>query len=206
MADVFEDRKDLDVWRARLWTIISETPWLDWLLLTKRPENASMMVPWSDNWPGNVWLGTTVEDQEWANRRVPILLGLPASVRFLSCEPLLGPITISSWLLKKADVANAGEKPTKDNAHRQGLHWVIAGGESGHGARPMHPAWLRSLRDQCVNGGIAFHFKQWGNWHPVETLSEHFAKVLAWEGVRFERMSKSSAGRDLDGRSWDEFP
>ncbi len=207
MADVFEDRRDLDAWRLRLWAIIGETPWLNWLLLTKRPENAAAMVPWSDKWPGNVWLGTTVEDQEWANRRVPVLLNLPAVVRFLSCEPLLGPIHISGWLMKKDGLAKAGEnRPTDEVVSKEGLHWVIAGGESGHGARPMHPAWVRSLRDECIDAGIAFHFKQWGNWRPVETPPQGSAKILVHGGMHFERMSKSIAGRDIDGKFWNGFP
>jgi len=206
MADVFEDRGDLDSWRLRLWTLIGETPWLDWLLLTKRPEHAASLVPWTDTWPSNVWLGTTVEDQEWANRRIPILLNLPAVVRFLSCEPLLGPIDISDWLTKDALTRDEENLPLGRAALRQGIHWVIAGGESGHGARPMHPFWVRSLRDQCVKAGIAFHFKQWGNWRPVESPRQKSAQVQVQGGMCFERMSKSVAGRELDGRFWDDLP
>ena len=90
MADVFESRADLKPERAKLWEVITKTPALDWLLLTKRPQNIAKMVPWGKKWPDNVWIGTTVEDQKFAALRLPHLLALPAAVRFLSCEPLLG--------------------------------------------------------------------------------------------------------------------
>lgn len=141
MADVFEDRRDLDSQRARLWDLIRATPSLDWLLLTKRPENFRML-PWGgydDPWP-NVWVGTTVEDQERADLRIPLIGVVPAVVRFLSCEPLLGPITLPS----------------------SNVHWVIVGGESGHGARPMWVAWAHSLVEQCRAAGIACFVKQLG--------------------------------------------
>src|SRR5206468_8037213 len=98
MADVFEARADLNSWRERLWALIDATPNLDWLLLTKRPDQIATKVPWRKNWPDNVWLGTTAENQLWAGRRIPILLKHPAAVRFASCEPLLGPVDLSSWL------------------------------------------------------------------------------------------------------------
>ena len=93
MADVFELRTVLDPWRVRLWKLIDKTPWLDWLLLTKRPQNIEKKVPWENDWPENVWLGTTVENQKYADERLPILLKFPAKRRFLSCEPLLGSMT-----------------------------------------------------------------------------------------------------------------
>jgi protein gp37 len=94
MADVFEDHPALPPERAKLWPLIEATPWLDWLLLTKRIENVSGMVPWGESWPENVWIGTSVENQEWADERIPILLKVPAIVRFLSVEPMLGPVTL----------------------------------------------------------------------------------------------------------------
>jgi protein gp37 len=155
MADVFELRSDLDPWRTKLWNLIDETPWLDWLLLTKRPQNIEKKISWKV-WPTNVWLGITVEDQERAKERLPILLQFPAKRRFLSCEPLLGPVDLSKW-----------------TQHRQKslypIDWVIAGGESGPNSRAMLPGWARSLRDQCQQSGIPFHFKQWGHWAPVTT-------------------------------------
>lgn len=92
MADVFEERRDLDPTRERLWRLIEVTPNLDWQLLTKRPQAVKRIAPWGDDWPSNVWLGTTVEDQDRANLRLPLLLSIPAKVRFLSCEPLIGPV------------------------------------------------------------------------------------------------------------------
>src|ERR1035437_10015657 len=101
MADVFELRSDLDPWRVRLWNLIDENPWLDWLLLTKRPQNIENKVPWKNGWPDNVWLGATVENQKYADERLPILLQFPAKRRFLSCEPLLGPVDLSAWTRRR---------------------------------------------------------------------------------------------------------
>lgn len=190
MSDVFESRAELNSWRARLWPLIESTPWLDWLLLTKRPQNASRMTPWTGSWPENVWLGTTTENQKYADLRIPHLLEVPARIRFLSAEPLLGPLSIRHW---------------------PRLDWVIAGGESGHGARPSHPDWVRSLRDECRAGDIAFHFKQWGHWAPelphgitarqrVQLTGDHAADTTLYG------LGKSVAGRQLDGRTWDQFP
>lgn len=134
MADVFEPREDLDLWREALWALIDATPSLDWQLLTKRPEEVAGMVPWGDDWPANVWLGTSVENQEWADKRIPELLKIPARLRFLSCEPLVGPTWILSYLL-----------------HGQ-VDWVIIGGESGPHARRMDLMWARSLVNQCRKG------------------------------------------------------
>lgn len=145
MADVFDPEAPADV-RKRLWNLIAATPFLDWLLLTKRPERVREFLPdpWGPNgWP-NVWLGTSVENQRRADERVPRLLNIPARVRFLSCEPLLGPVSLlrQDWL--------------------SGLHWVITGGESGRGARPVDPEWFRMLKADCEFGGVAFFMKQMG--------------------------------------------
>lgn len=177
MADVFEYHPQLDDPRRRLWDLIEETPDLDWLLLTKRPENITPA------WGAleNVWLGTSVENQEQADTRIPLLLRVPVRVRFLSCEPLLGPVDID----QACRYANGTRRPN------WGLEitWIIAGGESGANARPMHPAWARSLRDQAHAAGVAFFFKQWG---------EHDAGG--------QRVGKHVSGRLLDGRTWDELP
>lgn len=195
MADVFERRSELKEPREALWHLIDKTPWLDWLLLTKRPQNIEHMVPWSDTWPSNVWLGTTVENQNWAEKRLPLLLKHRAAVRFLSCEPLLGSIDLSSWI-----------KPNQSEG-LHGIDWIIAGGESGPHSRPMHPAWARSLRDQASNAGVAFHFKQWGHWVPKELTTEEQKKaVIEIDGVQMVGMGKKEAGRKLDGDTWDGFP
>lgn len=199
MADVFEARKDLDETRRRLWVLIDQTPNLDWLLLTKRPEQVAGMVPWRDNWPKNVWLGTTVENQKYAEIRLPELVQNKAACLFLSCEPLLGEVDLSKWL------------PTRKEASRGYINWVIAGGESGAGARPMHPDWARSLRDQCLERRVAFHFKQWGHWAPLESGNGHVLRQLEVESaaggkITLGRYLKKEAGRILDGKTWDGVP
>ena len=194
MADVFERRPELAPLRQRLWQLITDTPALDWLLLTKRPEHVLRHVPWTGTWPDNVWAGVTAENQRWATKRIPLLLQLPAAVRFVSCEPLLGPLDLTAWI----------------RGNRR-IDWVIAGGESGHKARPMNPEWARALRDQCTAAGVPFHFKQWGHWRPDDEKAASTNKRLAVEDsdgqvVTLVRMGKHAAGRDLDGLIWDEFP
>lgn len=191
MADVFEENADLVSERQKLWALIEATPWLDWLLLTKRPEHINVMLPqqWLDHPRPNVWLGTSVETQDQAARRIPLLQGVRAAVLFLSCEPLLGPLDLDGLAYEAAGPARSGYNPLVD--------WIIVGGESGHGARPMHPDWVRSLRDQCTTAGIAFHFKQWGEYEPCE-------EAVVMPASR--RVGKKRAGRLLDNRTWDQFP
>ena len=139
MADVFEDHPQVVEARKRLWGLIEATPWLQWQLLTKRIENVAQMAPWGDSWPSNVWLGTSVENQKYADLRIPVLLEIPAKTRFLSCQPLLGPVTLAkSW--RGADVFQPDQI---------GVDWIIAGGESGPKSRRSELAWFLSLRDQC---------------------------------------------------------
>ena len=142
LADVFDNHKSiLPAWRRELWELIRQCPDLDWLLLTKRPQNIVRFLPddWGDGYR-NVWLGTTAENQvEW-DRRWPHLANAPARIRFFSCEPLLGPI----------EMRGGGQ-----------LHWMITGGESGVNYRPANPDWFRSLRDQCAMLDVPFLFKQW---------------------------------------------
>lgn len=172
LSDVFEDRKDLDVPRARLFTLVRQTPWLDWLLLTKRPENARRL--WSmaalashgwdqanepPVWAPNVWLGTTVEDQASAEERIPHLLSVPAKLRFLSMEPLLAPVDLWAFLkgsIRDKSLAALGSPPMP------GVDWVIVGGESGSHARPFELAWARDLVRQCRAAGVAPFVKQIG--------------------------------------------
>ena len=144
MADVFEENPQVTEARRRLWELIDATPMLDWLLLTKRPENIERMVPgqWLLSPPANVWYGTSVETQEQADSRLPKLAQVPAALRFLSCEPLLGPVTLAAWL--------------------GAVQWVITGGESGPRARDAQPAWFRAIRDECCAHGTPFFHKQNG--------------------------------------------
>lgn len=215
--------------RHRLFTLIDATPNLDWLLLTKRPENVLRFAfdAWCKKVPGhvsqnegdgrtwsfppNVWIGTTVENQAAADERIPHLLRVPAAVRFLSCEPLLGPVDLSEWMYT-IRVEHNGDGDTQEVPCKPDIHWVIAGGESGPGARPMHPDWARSLRDQCVAAGVAFHFKQWGDWGDgyagMPRTEAHKFGQKAWDGVEpiLYQIGKKKAGRLLDGRTWDELP
>lgn len=163
LCDVFEDAPGLDRIRMDLWQTIRECSWLDWLLLTKRPENIPRMLPrdWGDGWM-HVWLGTSAENRETWYRRTWELVQVPAIVRFVSVEPLLGFIdcAFDAWFHKDYD----GTRPLtqKDGARRMRdlLHWIIVGGESGAGRREMNLGWARFIRDQCREAGIAFWFKQ----------------------------------------------
>jgi protein gp37 len=199
MADVFEIRIELNPWREQLWQLIKNTPWLDWLLLTKRPQNILKKVPWTNDWPANIWIGTTVEDQKRADERLPILLQIPAQCRFLSCEPLLGPVDLTAWTIDRAKKLYP-------------IDWVIAGGESGPGARVMLPGWARQLRDQCQASSVPFHFKQWGHWAPVAMPKEEKKGIRKfWDDVLgfdifMEAKGKKIAGRRLDGMTWDQLP
>jgi protein gp37 len=226
MADVFEEHPGVVEARARLFALIEATPNLDWLLLTKRPENIMRLMPrqWDESFygiPANVWLGTSVEDQRRADERIPHLLRVPARIRFLSCEPLLGPVNLDHYLID--DWTRIGND-VHYHEHPP-IHWLIVGGESGHGARPMHPDWTRALRDQAVAAGIVFHFKQWGEWLPfercgvegegsyaaadgrlipVDLLMRHAHEIHNDSGI--VKLGKHAAGRLLDGREWNELP
>ena len=199
MADVFENRKDLIPHRLRLLELIAQTPNLDWLLLTKRIHLVRRQLPKGYDFPRNVWLGATVENQD-AVKRIKYLLEFDSpSVRFLSCEPLLGPIDIRKYLAR-------GENGTH-------VDWVIAGGESGAHSRPMDPAWPMSLKEQCIDAKVPFHFKQWGHWAPIEQVVEFVKKstpitVVSHDGtdVSLAAIGKGKAGRALDGKYWDGFP
>lgn len=234
-------------------------------------------------WPlPNVWIGTSVENQKYADLRIPALLETPAAVRFLSCEPLLGPVDLTRWLRPVPDcghVASEDGTCTHPDAmtpecHRwadcpvrkryddwHGLDWVIVGGESGHGARAMHPDWARQIRTGCEVAGVPFFFKQWGEWGPADFIVRVCDPDVGWQGTEEElaaakadseargathvhtghsyledgerrywlheighkpwslervglpdgtaairRWGKKRAGRELDGRTWDEFP
>jgi protein gp37 len=246
LADVFEGPETLprDVIkdgrlryaRLRLFGLIEQTASLNWLLLTKRPQNITpilaeifddlelfpekagewptlmgrMLLEWlRDNPPDNVWLGTSVENQQTADERIPHLLRVPAAKRFLSMEPLLGPVSLIPYL--------------------NSLSWVIVGGESGANARPMHPDWVRTIRDQCVKASVPLFFKQWGNYEPVTpvydgrdtTLENGDEVIVNYDGSIhnerdgqpndprawfMRRVGKTAAGRLIDGQEWSEVP
>ena len=197
----------------------------------------------------NIWLGVSVEDQAAADERIPYLLETPAAVRWISAEPLLGAIDLSNLDDGRAhreipkeywsEGFDTEDSPpavgycslTGDRWLRFGdwsqtgtkLDWVVVGGESGHGARPMHLAWARSIRDQCDAAEVPFHFKQWGEWAPRELWNprctypqvaikpdgsevDHDTAPQSVGGQRFEKVGKKLSGRLLDGREWNEYP
>jgi protein gp37 len=250
-------------WLADLLAIIKETPHLDWLLLTKRPELWRERLTKAYKWcfdqgmkkdalncfiqawiqgreiPSNVWIGASVENQK-ATSRIPHMLQIPGYVRFLSCEPLLGSVDLTkvTWPLKHdVDVLRGGAWNAPgclpgftNHSDMELIHWVICGGESGPNARPMHPDWARSLRDQCVAAGIPFHFKQWGefsncgshnglsgtDYTVLKDGTAYLSAGLSMDAVRKEhrahfgyfaavmmcRCGKKNAGRLLDGREF----
>ena len=186
LADVFDNQIDA-TWRGDLWNLIHDCDHLDWLLLTKRPQNIRVMLPpdWGEGWP-NVWLGTSVENQTEADRRIPHLLGVPAAVRFLSCEPLLSELDIrwsmvddcfriASSLLMRGVFSPGAETLGP-------IDWVIVGGESGPGARPMQEEWAQSLRDQCAAARVAFFMKQMGGARNKRGEIEDFPETLRVRG------------------------
>jgi protein gp37 len=177
MCDVFEDHPTIDAEREKLWPLIRSTPWLDWQLLTKRPERIAVNLPgdWGATGYANVWLGTSVESQAYLER-MAVLGDVPASVRFVSCEPLLGRLSLRS-LLELIDVDEQW--------------WVIVGGESGPGCRPMELEWARTLRDECWEYDIPFFLKQLGGSNP----RGHHLAVL--DGERHTEMPQSAVTTSL---------
>ncbi len=220
LADVFEDHPEVTEWRREFFHMIEETPFLRWMLLTKRIDLVEQMTKelWGTDWPRNVWIGTSVEGQREADARLPILLNLqgPAE-RFVSAEPLLDEVVVAGQI-------NSGRYP---------LSLLIVGGESGPKARPMHPAWARTLIDQAEAAGVPAYFKQWGEYTPYQPtvadsgypggqrldwdreptawLDRATARVVRaehevprfgdWQGMW--RVGKGAAGRRLDGLIYD---
>lgn len=250
MSDWLDDEVPIE-WLAFLLKTIRETPHLDWQLLTKRPEQWAYRIggaegylrcadSWTEmmlrNWlngeaPPNVWVGTTVEDQVRAEERIPALIKIPARVRYLSCEPLLGPLELGRWLAPErgAEVHFSGDREALGNEQfrgamaammtaavrwHRGIHWVIAGGESGKSVdrtRPMHPRWLYDLMDQVTEADVPFLFKQWGAWCPAPAAHLEGRKELLrgekfLDGTLMLFAGKELAGREMLGRTWDEFP
>lgn len=265
MSDLFH--KDIpDSYIAQVFATMARTPQHTYQILTKRhgrmrsligdamdggqrlleaaPDEETAQVLYDAFWPlPNVWLGVSVEDQKRADLRLPALVDTAAAVRFLSCEPLLGPVDLSKWMpaghanwrcqgpdcrhfysgpLQK-HCPNCGRAGYWSGSHTgngrpngQPVGWVIVGGESGRGARPMAPQWATSLRDQCAAADVPFFFKQWGEYAPTGYLvigGTSKGTLLAGDpvddlGHRVElaRVGKKNAGRELDGRTWDEFP
>ena len=228
MSDLFHEKVP-DELIARAFAMMAQTPRHTYQILTKRParmralvgdafgggvrlidaaenagdEETARALYEADGWPlPNVWLGVSAEDQATAERRVPALLETAAAVRFVSAEPLLGPVDLTAlaarggaYLDALAGVVYAAAPGCVD--------WVICGGESGPRARPMHPSWARSLRDQTAARGRAFFMKQWGEFAPARNDEAWQVGTEFWPVWRY---GKKSAGRFLDGREWNEMP
>lgn len=215
LADVFDNAVP-QAWRADLFQLIADTPHLDWLLVTKRIGNVPGMLPYF--WPAiqhNVWLGITVVNQAEADRDIPKLLAVPARVRFLSVEPMLGFIELElrceNW---SDDISMDPEtgayeccKACDHTGIKNAIDWVICGGESGPHARPMRADWARDLRDQCQRADVPFLFKQWGEWLPPgqDGAPDRDEQVINASDEPL-RVGKAAAGRLLDGRTHDAFP
>lgn len=266
MSDLFH--KDIpDSYIAQVFATMARTPQHTYQILTKRhgrmrsligslidggqslleaaPDEETALALYDTVWPlPNVWLGVSVEDQKRADLRIPALVDTAAAVRFLSCEPLLGPVDLTRWMPAghaswqcqgsgcrrfyagplQQHCPDCGREGYWTGSHTgngrpngQPIGWVIAGGESGHGARPMSPDWARALRDQCAAAQVPFLFKQWGEYQPTDwkVIGRPSDKrnVLVGDpiddlGHRWEmrRVGKGKAGRELDGRTWDQFP
>lgn len=248
-SDLFHDDVP-DEFIARVWAVMAATPQHTYQILTKRHGRMRSLLRnpnfsgdlladvWFHaiprerrnrgliEWPlRNVWLGVSVEDQQRADLRIPALLDTPAAVRFLSCEPLLGPVDLSCGNVRPGFHAPCDGMCRGALLH--GIDWVIVGGESGPDARPMHPAWARQLRDQCVAAGVPYFLKQRGEWTwdarpedswynraPLHYVSPLDGRVVdeqtaiadggPFTGV--DRVGKRAAGRELDGRTWDQYP
>jgi protein gp37 len=224
MSDWLDDAVPVH-WLAFLLETIALCPALTFQLLTKRPQlfrrrmeevifesaahaaedwphgGADVASFWLANSPPkNVWIGTTVEDQHAADTRIPQLLEIPACVRYLSCEPLLGPVNLGDY-----------RHTSQGEWKMDGFHWVIAGGESGGQARASHPDWFYSLRDQCTAANVPFFFKQWGEWIPSGKEATHLPESKGYKPDRFRdglivlRAGTAAAGRQLEGREWNEY-
>ena len=265
MSDLFH--KDIpDEYISRVFATMARTPQHTYQILTKRhgrmrslvgslidggqrlleaaPDEETAQALYDTVWPlPNVWLGVSVEDQARADLRIPALVDTAAAVRFLSCEPLLGPVDLTAWMPDghaswrcqgpdcrrfyagplERHCPNCGREGHWTSSHTgngrpngQPIGWVIVGGESGRGARPMAPQWATNLRDQCAAADVPFFFKQWGEYAPTGYLvigGTSKGTLLAGDpvddlGHRVElaRVGKKNAGRELDGRTWDEFP
>lgn len=253
MSDLFHEKLDAR-YIDRVFAVMALAPQHTFQVLTKRPQRMLSYLQdrtkrgqlpiaqngmdlgnlwfdgWLKPWPlPNLWLGVSVENQEAADERIPLLLQTPAAKRFLSCEPLLGSLDLSEALAVEQVKLFDRQRShwTERTGESRKIDWVIAGGESGPKARPMHPDWARALRDQCNAAGAAFFFKQWGEWEPREQWSGHqgggrFEPMIAITpdgsqvphdvvpqdvgGQRFARVGKKHAGRRLDGVEHSEFP
>lgn len=228
MGDLFHLGVDFGMVHE-VFDVMWQSPHHTFLVLTKRPERMfefmtqkNIQNMYGNEWPlKNVWLGVSCENQARADERIPILLQIPAAVRWVSIEPMLGPVV----LRRKANDENEmiqmalmGRLDEYSRPVQRGIDWVVVGAETGPGARPMHPDWVRSVRDQCQAAGVPFFFKQWGEWAPwgsdccdymfqfnCDEMDKRFERAVTEPYVSY-RVGKKSAGHLLDGREWREMP
>jgi protein gp37 len=234
MSDLFHP----DVTMGFVCDVITEMivhPTHTFMVLTKRPKQMLEVMDYYGESlirdARNIWWGVSAENQATADERIPLLLEAPVAVRFVSCEPLLGPVNLTRikwreipidpenyrfgaaapdtlWSMRNALYSRPSDEFNQELA---GIDWVICGGESGQNARPMHPDWVRGLRDQCIYADVPFFFKQWGEWAPdclcdtPTPCREIDRPQPGLMGCMF-RCGKKNAGRELDGRTWDEYP
>ena len=213
LCDVF-DAEIPQQWRHDLFDLIAETPCLTWLLLTKRAHNMRLAMPLEPR--KNVWISVTVCNQQEADENIPILLRTPAVGRFISVEPMIAPVRLRTTCLPTKfwpplfSKRNSGFHDSPGG----GIHWVICGGETGPNARPIHPHWIRSLRDQCLVSHLPFFFKQWGEFlpsteaHKRGVIVGHQLHSFPWGQCQLQmaRVGKESAGDLFDGEQYHEFP
>jgi protein gp37 len=229
-ADLFYERVP-DEWIRRIFEVMFHAHQHTFMMLTKR---TARMRRFLENRATlrNVWIGASVEDQRHADERIPDLLATPAALRWISAEPLLGPVDVDRYLYGGHRCLITGWPGDHPNScgdcdpclnsfgfpKPKGIGWIVVGGESQGSDRPTHPDWFRSLRDQCIAAGVPFHFKQWGDWlarwqdghkgrHPSPDKIEwrHFT-TPGELGAFAIKIGSAKAGRELDGRTWDEFP
>lgn len=236
MSDLFHEKVPRE-FIAECFAVMGECPRHTFQVLTKRAERMKAimedLVVFGGNPPSHIWLGVSVENQETADERIPLLLQTPAAVRFVSYEPALGPVTFPAKALCPCSCyAGRPRNPHPDCAGQPTIDWIIAGGESGPHARPAHPDWFRSVRDQCQTAGVAFFFKQRGEWtwegdgecqgivcrrgavtgfHALtrddwERVAQDHASHVDCKPYAIGRVGKKRAGRLLDGREWNEYP
>lgn len=202
MSDLFHPDVPYD-FIGDVFETISYCPQHTILVLTKRPERVfkifnEIMLALKERPLPNLWLGVSVEDQKTADERIPWLMKTPAAVRFVSVEPMLGEVELSYYLPSAIIKVRPGM--TNITMRSPALDWIICGGESGSGARPMDPDWARSLRDQCVAAGVPFFFKGWGEW-AFEGIDQDDPRNIV-----FAKNKNKHRNRLLDGREWNEFP
>jgi len=224
MSDLFHESVPFE-WLLKVFIRIQENPQHLFIVLTKRPEIMAEKIKRFYNVSPNIlsdyaslpnlWIGVTAENQEQANKRIPILLQIPAAKRFVSIEPMLGPIDFYDIVINTEfyhTLKGFGDISGGDFGLVNGpkLDWVICGGESGNKARPMHPDWVRSLRDQCKAAGTPFFFKQWGTWRPLTTTK--LIEKLPFGDYRpdikfgYVKKSKHMIGATIDNQEYHEWP